>query len=397
MTNTLRIKAAPQIPSEDEPPGARVHRLTVVYPEPDGSEAGTRSVVLQRHPVRIGRRGFVPGPLAFDDPRMSREHALLAWDEARGSFVAYDLSSHNGLFVDGARVDRAILADQSVLRLGSTLLVFEDCEAHDDRWKPSSLSLGRSRCMRRVQKELATVGRSATSVLLLGEAGVGKEHVARELHAASHRKGPLVAVDCGALLESTAERELFGHVGATGASQGRLAAAHGGTLLLDEIGAMPLALQPELLRALVTRRVRPVGATHDIQVDLRVVASTRHDLAAAVQTGTFDGDLRAHLAAWMLRIPPLRERKDDVLALARTFARATGHEGDFSADAAEALLVHRWPSNVRELEHAIVAARLRVGNATICRRDLAVPAPAMADRSEDEGLPPPVARRSAAA
>jgi transcriptional regulator of acetoin/glycerol metabolism len=397
MTNTLRLKVAPQVPSEDEPRGTRLHRLTVVHPMPDGSEPGPRSVELGRNPVRIGRTGFVPGPLAFDDPRMSREHALLAWDEARSSYVVHDLSSHNGLFVDGARVDRAVLGDQSVLRLGSTLLVFDDCELHDDRWSPASVSLGRSRGMRRVQKEIEMVGPSATSVLLLGEAGVGKEHVARELHAASHRKGPLVTVDCGALLESTAERELFGQVGATGASPGRLAAAQGGTLFLDEIGALPLALQPALLEALATKRVRPVGGTQDVPLDLRVVASTSQDLAAAVQTGTLDAGLRARLGAWMLRIPSLRERKEDLLALARTFARAAGHGGDLTADAAEELLVHRWPSNVRELERAIVAARLRVGDGAIRRRDLAFAMPAVADRGEDEEAPLPVARRSAAA
>jgi DNA-binding NtrC family response regulator len=362
--------------------------MTVVHPEPEAGEAGVRSVVLGRSPLRIGRRGFVPGPLTFDDPRMSREHALLAWDEARASYVVHDLSSHNGLFVDGVRVDRTALVDQSVLRMGSTLLVFEDCEGHEDRWRPPSVSLGRSRAMRRVQNEIATVGPSATSVLLLGEAGVGKEHVARELHASSRRKGPLVTVDCGALLESMAERELFGHL----ASQGLFAAAHGGTLFLDEVGVMPLALQPKLLQALATKRVRPVDGTRDVEVDVRIVASTSRDLAGAVQTGTFHEGLHARLAAWVLRIPPLRERRDDLLALARSFARATGHGGELSAGAAEALLLYRWPFNVRELEHAIVAARLRVGDGSIRRRDLAVPERAVPDRGEDEESP-----RSAAA
>jgi DNA-binding NtrC family response regulator len=213
-------------------------------------------------------------------------------------------------------------------------------------------------------------------VLLLGETGTGKELVAAAIHALSGRKGDFVPVNCAAIPEQLAEGELFGHVkgaftGAIGESGGLFRAADGGTLLLDEIGEMPASLQPKLLRALATGEVRRVGETTARKVDVRVVAATHVDLLAAAQDQRFRPDLLARLAGHVVRIAPLRERREDILSLASYFlAKASEqrierntHERvarSFSPDAAEALLVHEWQFNVRGLEQAMRVAATRV-------------------------------------
>jgi transcriptional regulator with GAF, ATPase, and Fis domain len=369
-----------------------VQRLVVVHPPPEGDEPPA-SIVLGRAATRIGRKGFVPPPLGFDDPQMSREHAVLVYDGAQHACVVTDLGSRNGVRVDGKRVEEKALADQSVLRAGGTLLVFEECDVESVPWKGGETPLGASLKMRKVQADLATVGPTGVPVLVTGETGVGKELVARTLHEKSGRKGAFVAVNCGALQESVAESELFGHVagaftGASGASEGLFAAARGGTLLLDEIGEMPLSLQPKLLRALATGEVRPVGASRSTTVDVRVVAATNRDLEAAVADGSFRADLFARLAGWVIQVPSLRARREDILPLARTFLKRGGGSVALSVDAAESLLTYGWPFNVRELEHVIAAGRLRAAGGQLKRQHLP---PAM--RRDD---PAPVASEAEA-
>ncbi|HKE15200.1 MAG TPA: sigma 54-interacting transcriptional regulator [Kofleriaceae bacterium] len=211
------------------------------------------------------------------------------------------------------------------------------------------------------------VARTDSTALLRGETGCGKEVVARALHAASARAGrPFVVVDCGALPAGLVESALFGHergafTGAVSDASGAFRSADGGTIFLDEIGELPLALQPVLLRALQEREVRPVGATGGVRVDVRVVAGTHRDLAALVAEGRFRDDLWYRLRVVEIDLPPLRERRDDVLPLAEHFlTRAALRSGRprkrLTAGARVALLEHLWPGNVRELEHAIEAA-----------------------------------------
>jgi two-component system response regulator HydG len=225
-------------------------------------------------------------------------------------------------------------------------------------------------------------GTDAT-VLLLGESGTGKSQLARWIHFQSRRAaGPLVEVHCAALPETLLESELFGHEkGAfTGAHQrkaGHLAAASSGTIFLDEIGEVTPATQVKLLRFLQEKQFVPVGATEARRADVRVVSATNRDLRAAVQAGQFREDLYYRLDVFAIRIPPLRERRDDVLPIAEHLLAARGVPADrLSAAARERLLAHAWPGNVRELENALERALILAGEGEIGPVHLAEPAAA---------------------
>ncbi|PKN55507.1 MAG: nitric oxide reductase transcriptional regulator NorR [Deltaproteobacteria bacterium HGW-Deltaproteobacteria-14] len=230
--------------------------------------------------------------------------------------------------------------------------------------------LGEAEPIRRVKREMELVAGSDLTVLITGETGVGKELVARGIHAASSRKDEaLVYVNCAALPESIAESELFGHVkgaftGASGPRAGKFEAAHRGTLFLDEVGELPLTVQPKLLRALQSGDVQRVGSDAPIHADVRVIAATNRDLAASVRDGRFRADLYHRLSVYPLRVPALRERLTDVPLLAGFFLdRARLQLGcgplRLTPAARDALLGYRWPGNVRELEHVLLRAALR--------------------------------------
>ncbi len=211
--------------------------------------------------------------------------------------------------------------------------------------------------------DVERIARSDATVLVVGETGTGKELIARHVHATSGRQGPFVAVNCGAFSESLIDAELFGHeTGAfTGASQARsgwFEAANGGTLFLDEIGDLPMALQVKLLRVLQERQVVRLGARKAIPLDVRLVAATNIDLARAVEAQHFRADLYYRLSVASVRLPPLRERADDIVPLAQHFIsvyRSRLHLGDvqMTLQAQEALLSYSWPGNIRELENVI--------------------------------------------
>jgi two-component system response regulator HydG len=225
------------------------------------------------------------------------------------------------------------------------------------------------------------VARVQSSVLITGESGVGKERVARLIHDESERTGgPFVAINCGAMPESLLDSELFGHVkGAfTGATQDRpglFEAANGGTLFLDEIGEVPPPMQVKLLRALQEREVRRVGANEQRKVDVRVLAATNRDLVAEVSAGRFRQDLYYRLRVVELRVPPLRERRDDILPLARTFLaelseRTKRRVTSLTPAAANQLIRYGWPGNVRELENAIERAVVLAKGSRVDVQDL---------------------------
>ena len=239
-----------------------------------------------------------------------------------------------------------------------------------------------SQAMRRVIETAAVVAPSDAPVLILGESGTGKEVVAQLIHQWSPRaKGPLVAANCAGLPESLIESELFGHLkGAfTGASQTRLGVirtADRGTLFLDEIGELPLHLQPKLLRALESGLITPVGSDEPVQVDTRLIAATNRDLAKEVSNGRFRDDLYYRINVVELVVPPLAERQDDIIPLARRFAAEfAGGPVRLSPQAVQSLLAYRWPGNVRELRNAIQRSCL------LSRGDVILP----------EHLPPKVA------
>jgi PAS domain S-box-containing protein len=227
--------------------------------------------------------------------------------------------------------------------------------------------IGRSEAMREALAALAQVAATDATVLLLGESGTGKELFARALHEQSSRlKAPLIKVNCAAIPGELVESELFGHekgafTGATSKREGRFALAHGGTIFLDEIGDLPLALQAKLLRVLQEGEFEPVGSSTTRKVDVRVIAATHRDLAALVERGGFRQDLYYRLNVFPLQIPPLRERGDDVILLAETFARSFARR--FGRDIAPLsradlarLRDYSWPGNVRELQNVIERA-----------------------------------------
>ena len=226
--------------------------------------------------------------------------------------------------------------------------------------------VGRSAAIQAVKALIEKVAPTRSTVLILGESGTGKELVARALHAHSGRTGPFVPINCGAIPEGLIESELFGHVkgaftGAAASKAGLFQAARGGTLFLDEIAELPLQLQPKLLRALQERRVRPIGATEDEEVDTRVVAATNRDLVEEVAANRFREDLYYRLNVIQVRVPPLRERREDVVLLAEYFLRRFAAEQGrpdlaLSREARRRLDDYNFAGNVRELQNLMERA-----------------------------------------
>lgn len=309
--------------------------------------------------------------LEFPDETMSSKHARLV--QAFGRWMIEDCGSRNGTFVDGRRIERAPLRDGARIEVGQTLMLYrdavptatEDPSDHLMRGRPPPAGL--ETLLPPLGREFAKLARIAASevpVLLQGETGVGKEVLARAVHRLSGRSGQFVAVNCGALPPGLIESELFGHrKGAfTGATEDRLGlvrAADGGTLFLDEVGDLAFPSQAALLRVLQEREVRSVGATRSVPVDLRIVAATHKDLPQQVELGSFRADLYGRLMGFTLRLPALRERREDLgIIVGRLLDRiAPGAPHlSFGIEAARAFFAYDWPLNVREVEQALMAA-----------------------------------------
>ncbi|HVZ74638.1 MAG TPA: sigma-54 dependent transcriptional regulator [Polyangia bacterium] len=246
---------------------------------------------------------------------------------------------------------------------------------------PGAAVVGDHPAMRLVLDRVEQIADTDASVLIRGETGTGKEVVARLVHGASGRRaGPFVAVNVSAIPEALAESELFGHVrgaftGADKARTGRFVAAEGGTLFLDEIGEMPRGVQAKLLRALQDREVTPVGGTDPVRVDVRVVAATHRNLEEMVAAGTFREDLFYRLDVVPIEIPPLRERRADIPALAEHFrAEVNAREGravpGFAPEVLQRLSFYDWPGNVRELENLVERLVVLAGSRPIGMEDL---------------------------
>jgi transcriptional regulator with GAF, ATPase, and Fis domain len=336
--------------------------LTVVY-SPDGGLAGTHHRVERA--LLLGRLGGSDLDLALDDGKMSRRHARVA--RSGDALVVEDLGSTNGTSVDGARISRrTVVHIGGVLRAGNSLFVVEGGEGEpiDD-----DALAGRSPVFAAAVRELDRVAPSDLPVLLLGETGTGKEVFAARLHRRSGRRGRLVPVNCAAIPRDLAEAALFGHrkgafTGAERDAPGHFAEAHGGTLFLDEIGELPVELQAKLLRAVETREVAQLGAGLDgaRALDVRLVCATNADLAAAVEAGAFRRDLYARIAGFTITLPPLRDRRADIVVLAERFVAGKAR---LSAEFLEPLLVWPWPMNVRELRAAVLRALLGAEGTTL--------------------------------
>jgi len=305
--------------------------------------------------------------LALADRAVSRFHAEI--EVIGGRAIIKDLDSRNGVLVDSVPVLQAVLRDGAVVTLGRTQLRFR-LGAEPVRIPLSSrerfgVMVGCSPAMRAAFSLLERAAQTDATVLLEGETGTGKEAAAESLHRESARRdGPLIVVDCGAIPPSLLESELFGHergafTGAVTEHEGALEAAHLGTVFLDEIGELGLELQPKLLRALDRREIKRVGASRYRPIDVRIIAATHRNLRAEVNAGRFRADLYYRLAVLQIRLPPLRQRADDLplliehilhgLGAADSDAAALVRTREFVADLAR----HAWPGNVRELRNYI--------------------------------------------
>jgi transcriptional regulator with GAF, ATPase, and Fis domain len=335
---------------------------------------GARGVNLTRRVV-LGTAKHLPE--SIQDTTVSRLHAELELRDD-GLWVR-DLGSKNGTFVDDVRVALARVERGQTLRLGRTTMsiLWDESPATIELSTKSAFGplLGASVAMRAMFRELERIAAHDVTVLLRGETGTGKELVSQAIHERSGRaSSPFVVVDCGALTETLLESELFGHArgaftGAISARAGVLESANGGTVFLDEIGEMPLALQPRLLRALEDRTVRRLGENQRRSFDVRVIAATHRDLRAMVNDGTFREDLYFRLAVVECEIPPLRERREDIPLLAAHFAAKFA--ANLSTEDLSELSTQTFAGNVRELRNA-VERRVVLGRAS-ARLDIPAP------------------------
>jgi DNA-binding NtrC family response regulator len=351
-----------QVMSELDPAHAVVAPLVLrVVSGPDAGnvhEAAGDRVVIGTHER---------AELVLTDGTVSRFHCEIAIEGDR--IAIRDLGSKNGTVVDGVLVVHAYLRVGSRLKLGTTELTLalgdapvEVPLAREGRFGPM---VGSSLAMRAAFALLERAAKTDATVLLTGETGCGKEIAAEAIHAESARRdGPFVIVDCGAIPSELLESELFGHekgafTGAVQARQGAFEAAQGGTIFLDEVGELSLELQPKLLRALERRHVKHVGGTKYVEVDVRIIAATNRSLQSEVNARRFRPDLYYRLAVIEVRLPPLRERPEDIPALVEHILEGLGSSQHPDAAAVRSeqarteMKRHPWPGNVRELRNYV--------------------------------------------
>jgi DNA-binding NtrC family response regulator len=338
--------------------GRRSRRALAVYTltVTKGADRG-KCLRVDRPSVRVGA---LPGnDLVLEDPAVSGLHLELSHDE-RGIRVR-DLDSRNGTWLNGVLVAEAFLTGPARLSVGASELAFEPSTetveplaSELDGFGPL---LGQSPVMRELYAQLEGFARTDATVLIHGETGTGKELVAEALVQASPRaQGPLVVLDASALAPTLVESELFGHekgafTGAAGAKPGVFERAHGGTVFIDEVGELPLELQPRLLRVLERREVQRLGGQRPIAVDVRIIAASHRALEEEVNRGRFRADLFYRLSVLRVEVPPLRARREDIPLLVRHFADAAALALDERTMAR--LVEHPWPGNVRELKNAV--------------------------------------------
>jgi DNA-binding NtrC family response regulator len=325
---------------------------------------GGREVSIGPEPIVIGRDpacGFV-----VPESGVSSVHAELV--ATPNGVRLRDLGSKNGTWVGDLRVAEAYLTTSTTFWVARTQLRFEASRPQRvdlpeiDHFGPL---YGTSAVMRDLFRRLQKGAQTDLTVLIQGETGTGKELVAQAVHGASKRKnGPFIVVDCGSIAPTLAEATLFGHekgafTGATTARESPFVEADGGTIFLDELGELPLDVQPKLLRALAERRVKRVGSNTYKEFDARVIAATRRDLEAAVNQGTFRSDLYFRFAQVRAYVPPLRQRLEDIPGLIRTFLDQLGAKNAWrrvTRSTLDRLLRYDWPGNVRELRNAVSVA-----------------------------------------
>jgi len=336
--------------------------------------------------IRIGKSLTIGSQddcgLTLPDPTVSRRHAEVL--RTSDGYLLRDLGSTNGTFLNGVRVDSAYLRDGAVLRMGKTELVFKWALPATLGGKAGPSFFGEmvavSDSMQRVFALLEGLAASDVTVLLEGETGTGKELAARAIHERSPRsKSPFVVFDCSTVPSELMESELFGYAkgaftGAMESREGAVKQAKGGTLFIDEIGELPLSLQPKLLRLLDRREFRRLGTTETVKTDIRFVTATNRDLGSLVKQDKFRKDLLYRVSAARVVLPPLRERPEDVPVLSRHFLSQIARRGSAVAlgpDAMTALKKHSWPGNGREMKNILETAAALCQTGTIDATDIA--------------------------
>ena len=343
--------------------------------------------------------------LQLRDGAVSRRHLSLEIEEGR--LRVRDQGSTNGTRLDAVEITDAFAHGGEWLRIGATVMRIELVAAVPAAPRKEEAAfarvIGASPAMRRLYPLCERLAKSDVPVVIEGETGTGKEALAEALHEAGPRaRGPFVVFDCTAVPANLVESELFGHekgafTGATSTRKGMFELAEGGTLLIDEIGDLDIALQPKLLRAVERSEIRRVGGTKPIKCDVRILAATRRDLEQEVQEGRFRDDLFHRPVVARVELPPLRKRAGDVEILARHFWKALGGEGAPPPRVLDAWSHHPWPGNVRELRNA-VARQIALGDLDMTKLDAS--APVKNDAVDEEigailarNLPYPRARR----
>lgn len=356
---TSREAARPA--GEDPRPTPRRERSTLIERE-RGIDKQLKHV-FDGDVCRIG--SHVSNDLVLEDPTISRFHCRI--QREGGNWRVVDTGSTNGTRLHGVKILSAELEGEALIAIGDSVLRVRAGSVGEGVTIPTQSSfgglVGQSEAMQRLFAVLERVAASDIDVLVSGESGTGKELVAAELVQRSSRSdAPLVVVDCGSISPNLVESELFGHIrgaftGADRDREGAFEAADGGTVFLDEIGELPLELQPKLLRALEAREVRRVGQTKNRRVDVRVIAATHRDLEREVNRGRFREDLYYRLAKVSVRVPPLRDRIEDIPLLVRCFLAQLDPQRNAARLFSQAVLAeldrHDWPGNVRELRNYV--------------------------------------------
>lgn len=356
------------------PSRLRVQFETIELRVVSGADVGLE-INLGLPNVRIG--SAPDNDLVLTDRAVSRRHAEIRMTP--DGLLLRDLGSTNGTFINNVRITEAYVPELAECRLGYSQLLIR---RHTEERKVAvpfqdhlGELVGSSEPMRELYGLIRAVAPTPATVHLHGESGAGKELAARTLHTFSGRSGPFVVFDASVSDPEMVRNDLFGHIkgaftGATGAREGAFRQAHTGTLFIDEIGELPLDLQPRLLRVLETREVTPIGADKPIRVDVRVITATHRDLEAMVQTGAFRADLFYRLSVVPVELPALRKIPEDIPLITRCLCQRLQLNCRMSAAAMTALQNYAWPGNVRELRNVLERAAVLCGDREIQPEDL---------------------------
>jgi transcriptional regulator with PAS, ATPase and Fis domain len=340
----------------------------------DGPDQGT-SLVRELGTVIVGTKS--DADLRLTDDTVSRAHAELHL--LSNGVMIVDLGSRNGTRLGPSRISSGVLRSGETVRFGRTSVTIAAAERTQapKEVRRFGTFVTSSQPLARQLAQLERAARTSATILIEGETGTGKELLARAIHDASSRASrPFVVIDCSTMVEGLLESQLFGHkkgafTGAVEDHAGAFASAHGGTVFLDELGELPATLQPKLLRVLESRTVKSIGGVEEHAIDVRVVAATNRDLEALAREGKFRSDLYYRVAVVKMRIPPLRERGEDIPLLAdHLLELLSGGSATLSRETIEALVSYDWPGNARELRNVLEAALATVETPELSPSDL---------------------------